>query len=48
MSRSMAFAMESATSCEVGQMSFRWTGWPSLPTPSGSVVMSLSTLPAMA
>ena len=32
------FAIASATSCCVGQMSFRKTGLPSLPVPSGSVV----------
>jgi hypothetical protein len=29
-------------------MSARWTGWPSLPVPSGSVVMSMSIDPASA
>ena len=32
--------MTSAISLLVGQMSCRYTGWPSLPVPSGSVVMS--------
>ena len=36
-----------AISCDVGQMSFRYTG-PSLPMPTGSVARSLSTVPAIA
>jgi len=36
-----------AISCDVGQMSFRYTG-PSLPVPTGSVVRSRSTVPAIA
>ena len=36
------------TSCALGQMSARNTGWPSLPVPSGSVVRSRSIVPARA
>ena len=38
--------MVSAISLLVGQTSFRYTGWPSDPVPSGAVVMSSLTLPS--
>ena len=41
-------APSAATSAALGQMSLRYTGLPSLPLPSGSVVMSMSRLPASA
>ncbi len=40
--------MTASISCEDGQMSVRWTGVPSEPMPSGSVVMSMSIEPASA
>ena len=39
--------MSAWISSRVGQMSFRYTGLPSLPLPSGSCSRSLSTVPAM-
>ena len=41
-----AFAITLRISSGDGQMSARWTGDPSAPTPSGSVVRSMSTRPA--
>src|SRR5208282_1964160 len=41
-------AIASATSAALGQMSLRYTGLPSRPFPSGSVVMSIFRLPASA
>ena len=41
-------AIVSLISLSLGQMSLRYTGLPSFPVPRGSVVMSMSTLPARA
>ena len=38
----------SATSLIEGQISFKYTSWPSLPLPSGSFCKSISTVPAKA
>ena len=47
-SEEIADATTSWISCGDGQMSARYTGSPSEPVPSGSVVMSLSIDPASA
>ena len=42
-------AITAAISCDVGQMSPRYTSWPSLPLPTGSVIRSLQhACPAIA
>src|SRR5438874_560540 len=44
----MERSIRACTSASLGQMSLRYTGLPSLPVPSGSVVRSTSRVPASA
>ena len=47
MAGSFAKLITAAISCDVGQRSLRYTG-PFVPMPTGSVVRSFSTVPAIA
>ncbi|MNG32251.1 hypothetical protein D3C84_1182150 [compost metagenome] len=44
----LTWVTASAISLAVGQMSRKYTGWPSVPTPSEWLLMSIRTLPARA
>src|SRR5271167_1324098 len=48
MAESTDAAIAAATSAALGQISLRYTGLPSRPFPSGSVLTSISRLPASA